>query len=205
MACTYKLVYKCSVQVFSFRNFLLNSSLNFSRLCLPNINIENKFIEGAPLQITDKNGNVIEEIDTTNYQRCFSIIVNLESFGQIQTDLSTLLIRENKTDVFPWAIRLDDLEVFLLTLIAQKREPIELVKFLMMRQKLHGKLICSDELEICGGFLHGKLSKEVVDKSENILTTPDLASLFDEQYNKVMGFKNEKYLYEKTSGKFIFW
>lgn len=167
--------------------------------------VEKKFIDGVPLRIADKNGNVVEEIDTKNFQRCYSIIVNLESFGQIQTDLSTLLIRENHTDVFPWAIRLDDLEVFLLTLIAQKREPIDLVKFLMMRQKLHGKLICSDELEICGGFLQGKISKEVIDKNETILTRPDLTSLFDEQYNKVMGFKNEKYLYEKTSGKFMFW
>lgn len=166
--------------------------------------VEKKFVERVPLKLTDKNGNLIEEIDTKNFERSFSVIVNLESFGAIQTDLSTLLNRENKTDIFPWAIRLDDLEVFLLTLIAQKREPIELVNFLLLREAMHGKLICSDELEICGGFLIGALSKEVIDKNDTILTTPDLPQVFDDQYYKVMGFKNEKYLHEKTSGKFMF-
>lgn len=166
--------------------------------------VEKKFIERVPLRLTDNNAKLIAEIDTTKYERSFSIIVNLESFGQIQTDLSTLLNRENKTDVFPWAIRLDDLEVFLLTLIAQKREPPELVNFLLMRETMHGKTICGDELEICGGYLIGALNKEVVAKNEVILTTPDLPFVFDEQYYKVMGFKNEKYLYEKTSGKFMF-
>jgi hypothetical protein len=166
--------------------------------------VEKKFVQRVPLKVTDKNGNPVSEIDTTKFERSFSIIVNLDSFGQIQTDLSTLLIRENKSDVFPWAIRLDDLEVFVLTLIAQKSEPTELVKFLMMRETMHGKLICSDELEICGGYLIGKLTQEVVDKNNTILTTPDLPQVFDDQYYKVMGFKNEKYLHEKTSGKFIF-
>jgi hypothetical protein len=36
-------------------------------------------------------------------------------------------------------------------------------------------------------------------------TTPDLAAIFDKQYYKEMGFKNEKYLMEKRSGKYIFW
>lgn len=167
--------------------------------------VEEKFINQVPLCLTDKNGNLIEEIDTTNYDNDFSIIVNLKSFSQIQTDLSTLLKLPNDDDVFPWAVKLDDLEVFLLTLKAQKKNPITLVNFLLMRENLHGKLICSDELEVCGGFISGKITEKSIEKSNVLATTPDLAGLFDSQYYKEMGFKNEKYLTEKRSGKYIFW
>lgn len=167
--------------------------------------VEQKFVDQIPLRITDKNGNLLKEIDTTKYEENdFSIIVNLKSFGQLQNNLSTLLEKE-EDDVFPWAVRLDDLEVFILTLIAQKKPPKFFIDFLLMREELHGKLICTDELEVCGGFISGKLNPTSISKADMIGTTPDLASLFDSQYQKGLGFKNEKYLYEKRSGKYIFW
>lgn len=166
--------------------------------------VEEKFIAGAPLQITNKNGNLIEEIETNHYEEDFSIIVNIKSFGQIQIDLSTLLKLPNEDDVFPWAIKLDDLEVFLLTLKEKGKNQMDFVNYLLMRKELHGKLICSDELEVCGGFITGKLNKKTIEKANIILTAPDLTAVFDMQYNKVMGFKNEKYLIEKKSGKTIF-
>lgn len=167
--------------------------------------VEKKFIDGVPLKITDKNVKLIDEIDTTQYEQDFSIIVNIESFGQIQCDLSTLIKLENDDDVFPWAVKLDDLEIFLLTMIARNKTPMDFVNFLLLRETLHGKLICSDELEVCGGYLNNKLNQKQIDKAEVIATAPDLADIFDEQYHKTMGFKNERYLYEKQSGQFIFW
>jgi len=167
--------------------------------------VEKKFIDGVPLKITDKDGNFVAEIDTTKYEEDFSIIVNLESFGQIQCDLSTLITLENDDDVYPWAVELDDLEIFLLTMIAKKKQPKDFVDFLLFRETLHGKLICSDELEICGGFLTGKLNQKHVDRADVIKPAPDLGEIFDKQYHKTMGFKNEKYLYEKQSGKYLFW
>lgn len=167
--------------------------------------VEKKFIDGVPLRITDKNGNLIEKIDTTKYDQDFSIIVNLKTFGQIQCDLATLITLENEDDVYPWAVKLDDLEIFLLTLIAQKKKPNDLINFLLMRETLHGKLICADELEICGGFLTGKFKQKQIDNANVIATTPDLGNIFDQQYHKTMGFKNEKYLTEKQSGKYLFW
>ncbi len=165
--------------------------------------VEEKFINQEPLKITYKNGNLIEEIDTTYFEKDFSIIVNLKSFGQIQCDLSTLIQLENEDDVFPWAIKMDDLEIFLLTLMARNQKPEKLVEFLSMREQLHGKLICSDELEVCGAFLNKKINLKRLKYIGTIATTPDLADTFDEQYYKTMGFKDEKYLYEKQSGKFM--
>lgn len=167
--------------------------------------VEKKFIDGLPLRITDKNGNLIEEIDTSLYDEDFSIIVNLESFGQIECDLSTFIKLENDDDVYPWAVKLDDLEIFILTMIAQGKTPKDFVAFLLLRETLHGKLICSDELEICGAFLNRKLDQKQIDRAGVLLMTPDLGDIFDEQYRKTMGFKNEKNLYEKQIGRFLFW
>ena len=74
-----------------------------------------------------------------------------------------------------------------------------------MREKLHGKLFCSDELEVCGGYITETINDNIIDKSDKIATSPDLANIFDEQYRKGMGFKNEKLLREKRSGKAFFW
>ena len=167
--------------------------------------VEKKFIDGVPLRLTDKNGNLIKEIDTTQYVEDFSIIVNLESFGQIQCDLSTLIKLENEDDIYPWAVKLDDLEIFLVTMEALKKKPQDLIDFLVLRESMHGKLISSDELEICGSFLTCKLRQKRIDYSTSIITTPDLGEIFDKQYNKGMGLKNEKMLEEKKSGNYRFW
>lgn len=167
--------------------------------------VEQKFVDQVPLRIEDENGNLIKEIDTKQYENGdFSIIVNLKSFGQIQTNLSTLLqLKENSA--YPWAVRFDDLEVFLLTLIAKRKTPVDFVNFLTMREELHEKLFCSDELEVCGGYITEAINDEVIDDKNKIATTPDLANIFDEQYRKGMGFKKEKFLKEKRSGKVMFW
>lgn len=167
--------------------------------------VEIKFINNEPLRITEANGKIIKEIDTNAYEHDFSIIVNTTSFGQIQVDLSTLLKIESDEDVYPWAVRFDDLETFLLTMIAKRIKPEKFVEFLLMREQMQGKVICSDELQICGGFLTGHISERVVNKTDTIVTMPDLANIFDAQYHKGMGFKDEKLIKEKESGKYIFW
>lgn len=167
--------------------------------------VEKKMKAGKPFNLLDKNGKVIKTIDPANYDgNDFYIIVNQESFGQIQVDLSTFL-QVGEGENYPWAIRFDDLEVFLLTLIAKKKEPQYLVDFLIMREYLHGHIICSDEGEICGGYLTGKLTQDLAEGDDIIITAPDLASVFDDQYRKGMGFMNEKHLKEKHDGKTLFW
>ena len=164
--------------------------------------VEEKFLKKELLRITDKDGNLIKEIDTAKYEdNDFSIIVNLNSFGAIQTDLSFLLKIEEDA-AYPWAVRFDDLEIFILTLITQKKSPYFLINYLLMREKLHGKLICADESEICGGYISNKISEKLIETNDTILTHHSLADIFDKQYFKGMGFKNEKYLKEKKSKKY---
>jgi hypothetical protein len=167
--------------------------------------VEKKFIEEIPLTITDKNGKVLEVIDTTKYKEDFSIIVNLETFGQIQTDLSTLIQLEGEDDLYPWAVKLDDLEIFLLTMLAKGKKPMDFIRFLLLREMLHGKLFCSDELEVCGAYLSGTITQKMAAQQDQVQTTPMMGDVFDKQYYKGMGLKNEKLLYEKQSDKYLFW
>lgn len=166
--------------------------------------VQQKFIDKVPLKIQDKNGKVLEEIDTLKFEDSFCIVVNTESFKQIQHDLSTLL-KIGEDDIFPWVVKLDDLEVFLLTMKAKGKTPLDLVNYLLLREELHGRLICADELEVCGAYLSGKFTEKDLEGEEVFVATPDLASIFDDQYQKGLGFKNEKLLAEKKSEKYIFY
>lgn len=167
--------------------------------------VENKIKMGAPFDLLDKKGQIIKTINPKDFDgNDFYIIVNQESFGQVQVDMS-MFITFGDDDAYPWAVRFDDLEVFLLTMLAMKKKPDNLVDFLIMREYLHGHIICSDEGEICGGFLTGVLTQELAESDETVVCSPDLASVFDEQYRKGMGFKNEKNWKEKQDGKTLFW
>ena len=43
-----------------------------------------------------------------------------------------------------------------------------------------------------------KINPKKIRYIDTLVTTPDFGDVFDEQYHKTMGFKNEKYLYEIT-------
>ena len=167
--------------------------------------VEDKMKVGKPFDLKDNNGKTIKAINPADYDgNDFYIIVNQQSFGQIQVDLS-MFLEVGDEENYPWAVRFDDLEVFLLTLIARKKKPQFFVDFLIMREYLHGHIICSDEGEICGGYITGKLTQHLAESEDIITTAPDLASVFDEQYRKGMGFKNEKHWKEKHDGNTVFW
>ncbi|WP_166925138.1 hypothetical protein [Flavobacterium poyangense] len=168
------------------------------------LRVETIILEKKPLVIQNNQGKTIETIDTAKIKNCFSIIVNINSFGLVQNDLSYLLnIQED--DIYPWAVKYDDLEIFILTLIAQEMNPQIFIDFLLLREELHGKITCSDELEICGGFLTKQIIHKRIKYMGTLKTSPEFGDIFDQQYNKTMGFKNEKNLYEKQSGKYMFW
>ena len=75
----------------------------------------------------------------------------------------------------------------------------------MDREYLHGRVFCSDELEICGGYLTGDITEEEMQGEDAIVTVPEMAAIFDEQYRMGMGFKDEKYWKEKKDGRTLFW
>lgn len=166
--------------------------------------VAEKFYKQEPLEIKDEHRVLIDTIDTTKYKNGdFSIIVTQKSFGQIQADLSNMLEIE-EGGFYPWAIKYDDLDVFLRTIKTLNKKPQFLIDFLIDREKLHGHVLCSDELQICGGYLTGELTSDICQSDNLVACSPDLASIFDEQYRKGLGFKNERHWTEKHDGKTLF-
>lgn len=166
--------------------------------------VAEKFYQQIPLVIKDEHKNIIDTIDTTKYKDGdFSIIVTQKSFGQIQADLHSLLELQ-EGGCYPWAIKYDDLDVFLRTLKAMNKKPQFFIDFLIDREYLHGHVLCSDELQICGGYLTGDITSDICQGDNLVACSPDLASIFDKQYRKGLGFKNERHWVEKHDGRTLF-
>lgn len=146
----------------------------------------------------------ISSIKTNKYRKAYSIIVTLDRFAQLQTDLDLLLKIEDESDAFPWSVCIDDLEVFLLALIRLDANPKKrFYDFLSLREWLHGGLLCADELEVCADFLNGKFIKNKIKDDTIVVTTPNSSDLFDKLYRKGLGFTNEKQIDRKKSDKYI--
>ena len=73
------------------------------------------------------------------------------------------------------------------------------------QEKLHGRIITADELEVCGAFINEKLTAKELNSDATVFAlTPDLTDIFDQTYQtKGLGFDNEKNLEMKTSGKYL--
>ena len=166
--------------------------------------VKKRFLNGDVIKIYNDQAltNEIGQVKTKNYHHAFSCIVTLERFGQIQTDLDDLLNIEDD-DEFPLSICIDDLEVFLLAFKKRGSKFGELLNYFDSREYLHGGLLCSDELEICGAILTNTIPEEFLKSNQPIYTHPDHAQLFDDYYEKGLGFENEINLERKTSGKFM--
>lgn len=146
--------------------------------------------------------NCVKKVCPKSYPHCFSLVVSLERFGGIQCDLSQMLELYDD-DNYPWSVNVDDLETFLLLLtkLKDKKKNITLEHFLYLRQRLHGRLIADDELDICGAFLTGKLNMKSFPKKGKKVMPPFHTKVFDEHYQGKggLGFENERDMELKNS------
>jgi hypothetical protein len=168
------------------------------------LRVKEKFLGEKKFKIKNYKGEVLYEVNPRKYKNVFSIIVTMERFGNIQTNLDDML-EVNDYDEFPWAVCIDDLEAFLLVLKKRSNKIQSLLTFLQYRQNFHGHLICGDELELCGLFL--KKEKEFKDwslRDEVIVTEADLTTPIEQAYLNGMGFKNERFLQEKRQKDSLF-
>lgn len=153
--------------------------------------VQQYFQKDIKFEIRDEKGKLLETINPEGFQQVFSIIVTQERFGQIQCNLGHLL-EPASGESFPWAVSLDDLETFMITLNRKTAHIQEFTTFLELRKMLHGRLYCFDELELCADFLMQPLKFEHYCKLNiPIFTQGDLNLFFDELYSAGLGFKDE--------------
>lgn len=165
-----------------------------------------KFIGKEQFEIRDKNKKLLITINPNKYDNVFTIIVTLDRFGIIQSDLEYLLQIDDDTP-YPWAVNIDDLESFLLMLKKRNGHIRDFFTFLTNRELLHGHNVADDELDICCMFYDKpKQFVEYCRKDDTIVFHGDWTNVLTREYNKGLGFENERYMKQKKEGRthFIF-
>lgn len=166
--------------------------------------VEELFYEEDVVEIFDKNGKSLFKIRTKNVHHVFSIIVTLEKFSQVQTDLSLLLNVEDNVP-YPYSICIDDLEVFLITMKREKCSLRDFIHFMEQRVQFYGRLECKDELEICGQFFFHKELIVPPGSDPVVVIGSNGDEIFERMYESGLGFTNEKNMERKRSGRFMKW
>lgn len=115
--------------------------------------VEDYFFDIEPFEIKNKNGNILYTVKPNKIHSVYSIVVTLERFGSLQTDLSLMLEKDDDID-YPWSVYIDDLEVFLLALKQNIKSPIsQFLNFLKLRREMYGRMYAIDELDVCATYL----------------------------------------------------
>lgn len=117
------------------------------------LRVEDFFYGNSTFSITDNRKKILYKVNPKKYHSIYSIVVTLERFGSLQTDLNLMLKKDPEFD-FPWSVYIDDLETFLLAMKASfKNHQLKLFDFLKNRRLLHGRVYATDELDICASYL----------------------------------------------------
>ncbi|MDQ1096942.1 MULTISPECIES: hypothetical protein [Chryseobacterium] len=162
--------------------------------------LEEKIEEKKDFKIYDlKTGKELFEIRPQKIKNFYSIIVTQHKYGGIQTNLQELLVKD-RNDLYPWSVCIDDLEIFLLTFLKIKKDSAisSFFDYIDYREAFQERLICSDELEMCGLFLTSPaLFKKFAKAEETITTDIKMSDIFDAHYQNGLGFENEINFVEK--------
>lgn len=147
--------------------------------------VENTLYENKVVNIRDEKGNILYSLNTNKINSIFSIIVTLERFGPLQTNLDMLLEKDIGA-INPWSVYIDDLETFFIGLKAAMKNPqAKFIDFLRHRHFFHGRVYAIDELDICGRFLSNQKEFTRISKIMDTFITfsPKDLQVFDHLYH----------------------
>lgn len=133
--------------------------------------VEDYFFDDHPFDIKDEKGRILYKINPKKIKNVYSIVVTLERFGSLQTDLSLMLQKEDDID-YPWSIYIDDLETFLFALKQNVKSPVsQFLNFLKLRRELHGHMYAIDELDVCATYLQSPLKFKIYSEATDTFLT----------------------------------
>lgn len=161
--------------------------------------VKEKFLKKRTFEITDNKGNTIHVIDPKVYKNIFCIVGTYNKFGHAQSDLWMMLDLYDDDDNYPWAVCVDDLEIFLLAMDKLKFSFSDFHRFLSLRGDLHGNLVVNDEGRVLGHYL---INKRFLRQTGAYRFSAKDGAIFDELYSTGLGFKNERYLERKIDPNF---
>ncbi|WP_286444134.1 MULTISPECIES: hypothetical protein [unclassified Myroides] len=133
--------------------------------------VEDFFYSEEVFNLKNDRKKVLQVINPLNINNVFSVVVTLERFGCLQTDLGLLLEKEDDVD-YPWSVYIDDLEIFLKTLqIKSKNHINNFLNFLDYRRQMHDRMYSIDELDVCACYLQNPSNFKKLAENEDIYLT----------------------------------
>lgn len=127
----------------------------------------------------DENGKVIAEIAPGSVTETFPIVVTLESFGMLATDL-TLMLNVPAGKNYPWVVNLFDLETLVDGFLRKGLTGDDFLRYLRQRQEIQGHVLTDDELNLAGQFI---VEKSLPKGNGGTVTfVASYASVFDDLY-----------------------
>jgi hypothetical protein len=133
--------------------------------------VEAYFFDNLPFNIKDDKEKILFTVKPNRIRNVYSIVVTLERFGSLQTDLSLMLQKEDDI-YYPWSVYIDDLETFLIALKQNGKNPVsQFLNFLKLRRKMHGHIYAIDELDVCATYLQSPLKFKQHSEASDILLT----------------------------------
>ncbi|WP_163515042.1 hypothetical protein [Gelidibacter japonicus] len=146
--------------------------------------VEDYFFDTEPFDVKNEKGKVLYTVNPNKIHSIYSVVVTLERFGSLQTDLSLMLDKSKDID-YPWSVYIDDLETFLLTLKHTTNNPTgKFLDFLKLRREMHGHLYAIDELDICAVYIQNptKFTQYSKKKDSLLRFSPHEQAIFDQLY-----------------------
>lgn len=133
--------------------------------------VEDFFYSDEVFHLKNDRKKVLQAVNPFEINNVFSIVVTLERFGCLQTDLGLLLEKEDDID-YPWSVYIDDLEVFLKTLQLKSKNHINnFFDFLDCRRQMHDRMYSIDELDVCACYLQNPSNFKKLAEAEDIHLT----------------------------------
>ncbi len=158
------------------------------------LRVEDFFLDNNLFEIKDEKGKVLHTINPKKIHNIYTIVVTLERFGSLQTDLSLMLQKDDDVD-YPWSVYIDDLEIFLLAMKQNVKNSVsQFLNFLKLRRKIHGRIYAIDELDVCAIHFQSPIKfKEYSEAIDTLLTfSPYEQEMFDKLYwSKKLRFKEK--------------
>lgn len=133
--------------------------------------VEDFFYSDSMFDLKNDRKKALHTINPSEINNVFSIVVTLERFGCLQTDLGLLLEKEDDVD-YPWCVYIDDLEIFLKALKQNSKNHInKFLDFLDYRRQMHNRMYSIDELDVCACYLQNPRNFKKLAETEDLFLT----------------------------------
>lgn len=152
-----------------------------------------RWAAGDHVELYNDHGELVCTFSKAEVDEVLVVAATRDNFSVLATDLSLLLEKE-PNDPYPWSVNVVDLDAIADAWAYFDWDAQRFLNYLRDRVKLHGRVMCSDELEAVGFFIaHGGLHWLSNPAADRISLNPHYSEVFDKIYMARQGGPPVKY------------